>query len=195
MQPYFERDRAVALNALAEAQRNPTAANIEKAVAAAEKFFKWQLPKPEPPAPTKVDLARKRDARLLAEELETLTPQERGVFDKLYGERATVRRLAQAAQVEADRLWEAREREKADAEYKAGMWQGQMYRDQLPGADYEKLFEQSKAIDKRRAERLEARKQRELAAEIHDEERARVLATMDREELAIFTELLNNLPP
>ncbi len=159
------------------------------------RFQVWLKSPLHPQPPTEADLARKRDARLLAEELETLTPQERGVFDKLYGERATVRRLAQAAQIEADRLWEAREQEQADAAYKAGMWQGHPDRTRLPGADYDKLFEQSEAIDQRRASRLEARKQRELAAEIHDEERARVLASLDRDELEIFSQLMDNLPP
>lgn len=144
--------------------------------------------------PTAQDLEAKRRARLYAEEWETMSQRERDAFNRLYGERATLRRLAAAAQQQADERWAKRETAKLNAEYEQDMWQGHADRNQLPGANYDKLERQAAALEAKRKERLKAREQRALLAEDYDEEQPRILASMDAEEQAIFQELVMGLP-
>lgn len=191
---YFERDKAAALNALLEAQKNPTRKNVEKAAALAEVFAKNWIRKPDPQPPTAPDLAAKRDARLYRETLASLPPEQGEEFLATHGYVPTIRRLASEARRLADETFEKREAEWQDAEYKKVMWQGTLFRNNLPPVDHDKIFELSAVTDQRRKERQEARKQRELAAEVNDEELARVLAGFDGEEFEIFNRLQGNLP-
>ena len=182
-------DKLAIERALREAQNSVNQGNLSEAEAAlvrVENILK--------PHQTETDLARKREERLLRETWKSLSPDQRAEFEKTQGHTATIRRLAAEARRLADEDFEKRETQGRNEEYEKGRWQGNPDRNRLPGANYDKIFELEAQSDQRRATRLEARKQRELAAEAYDEELPRVVASLDREELEFFYKLMDKQP-
>lgn len=191
--PYFERDRAAALNALEQAQKLGTVEALEQAITVAAQFARNWYRQPEPAPLSERDLAQKREARLYREAYESLSEGERAEFEKQYGFSATIRRLAEEARRQADEAWEQRQLQWQDEQYRQG--RAVQHLSGAPvGTDWDKIYDLQEQTEQRRRERAEARAKRELAAEVHDEELARLLATFDREELEIFNHLMENQP-
>jgi hypothetical protein len=147
------------------------------------------------PAPTMADLEAKRDARIYKETWESLTPQQQKQFTQQQGTAATLRKLAQQAQQLADSEWEQSQLVEQGKQEDSNRWAGWTgARSQLPGADYDQLIRNAEQLEAKRAERVQARKQREIAAEAWDTEQERIANSLDDHERKIFMQLLNDQP-
>jgi hypothetical protein len=145
------------------------------------------------PATTQ-DLQAKREARLWRETWDSLSPEQQKAFEATHGDRANLRRLADEAKRIADSQWEQQQLAEQNKKLEAGRWEGQQFRTKSPSANYDKLVELSNELEQKREDRLRARRERELAAEIHDDEKSRLISTMTREEYDVFLGLLKNQP-
>jgi hypothetical protein len=198
--PQDKQRLAAALNALERARWNPTKANLDEAEKLVEDATRIVKAYVEPihgtTAPIET-LAMKRDARLFREATAELTPDERADFEKSFGFVPTIRRLAQVAQQEADKRWEASMQDWQAKQIDADMAErqkNQLVSNQTAGTNWQLIQETTEQIEKARLKRIEERRERALTSETWDEELPRVLATLDRDEQSIFTRLMEGIP-
>jgi hypothetical protein len=202
----FPEDRqkiAEALQAVERARFSPTKSNLDAAELALKEatkivtnYVRVDNGGTMPQAPIEA-LARKRDARLFQEAMSELTPDERGAYEKKFGFYTTITRLAAEAKKQADVQWESSMQDWVQNQLDEDMRERQKMEimpNHTVGTNYDLINRLQSQVEAARQNRQGERRQRELAAEVWDNDLSRVVAGLDRDELAKFNRMLETVP-
>lgn len=152
-------------------------------------------------------LESKRQERLTRETWDSMTEQERTGFESTMGDLTIIRTLAAQAQQIADEQWIQSEQaslQKTLVAYRKSLGrvkvrdqEGHEWTQDSPDTESrvsQKGAELGTASQQRAAARLAAREQRELEAEVHDDETQRLVASLGKEERQILAQLVKQQP-